>query len=337
MIQFFITLDYKKSPMKNNYKLLSQDDDLENNLDTSNQIELINYELINCEKVNNTNENKDYCSICLEMNNNTSIELKCKCGNKFHSNCVKNLKKHNIKICPLCKKNIYDTANYNTDNNYNDLINGIEVFIKIIFFLFVGIYFFSFMIIFIINPVKYIIFPSELKYCDNIYYKCEYYHTRAILKNNTINELYRDFNIKYQLLSSYEYFDYKTKKNTTCVNLESHEFIGLQEALKISQKSIGTEKDIFVPFNNNTNKSCKLSYKFYDSIKFILNALTLLNFIWLIPIGISFSIMKNYIEPDEYIQNINKYLKKLIIILNFLVMSIHFILQYAYVYYIFFF
>ena len=93
-----------------NYKLLNQSDDLEGNYDTSNQIELVNKIQSNDNKINSDN-----CSICLELNNNTSIELKCGCGNKFHLECIDELEKHNIKKCPLCKKNI----EYNKYNKYN--------------------------------------------------------------------------------------------------------------------------------------------------------------------------------------------------------------------------
>jgi hypothetical protein len=308
--------------MKNKYKLLNQDDDLENNLETSNQIELVN---INSE---NIQTNQDICSICLEQNGNTSIELKCKCGNKFHSNCVKELQKHNIKKCPLCKKNI-------SGENIVENINYIHGCFTTILFLFACVYMIIIIQTYIINPFNYIFAPSELKYCDNLYNKCEYYPVKAFLFNNTINEQFNNFDIKYELVSSYKYIDYDTKQNKTCINLESHEFVTYIEVLKVSKKSIGIEKNIYVPFDNN-KKQCKLSYKFYNPVKFILNVITLLNFIWIIPMVISFTMIITFVELDENIQNVNKYIKGLIIILHFIVMTIHFILQFIYAYYYFF-
>lgn len=305
--------------MINKYQLLKNDDDLESNFELSNQIELI------C-----TDEKKtqDCCSICLEANNNTSIELECGCRNKFHSNCIKELKKHNIKKCPLCQKNI----NNENDNEISDFFVGILVSICLLIIFAYVVTFFS---IFFINPIKYIIAPSETKYCDNIYYQCEYYPVKAVLINNTINENFYDFNIKYQLSSSYKYYNYKTNQSETCTNLESHEFITYPEADKVSKKSIGIEKNIFVPFDKK--KSCKLHYKFYNPRKFILNALTLLNFIWLLPLGVSFFLIKIYIEDDENLQNINNiYMKRLIKINYIIIMSIHALLQFSYTYYYFF-
>jgi hypothetical protein len=304
---------------KNKYELLKNidNDDLESNLETTNQIELIDTDK------KNLNQNEDCCSICLEQNNITSIELDCGCKNKFHLGCIDELKKHKITKCPLCKKNI-------NRNNNHDIPNNIFF---LIYLLIVSIYMISFVSTTIINPVLYIFIPSELKYCDNKYYKCEYYSTKALLSNNTINENLNNFDIKYELLSSYEYLDYKNNQTKTCFNLESHEFITYQEVIKVSKKTIGIEKDIFVPFDNK--KSCKLNYKFYNPKKFVLNVLTIINLILMISLLIPITFVNIYIMEYGYIQNLNKYLYGLITIIFFIMILIHFLIQFSYCYYYF--
>lgn len=310
--------------MKNNYKLLNQDDDLENNLENNleNDLSCQNHIELSIKKSNN---NKDDCSICLEPNDSTSVELECGCGNKFHINCAKILKKNKIKKCPICQKKIND---FNERFNYHR--ESITKFIMFSFILLIIPYGISCFYTFVINPICYILIPTELTYCDNIYYKCEYYPARVILFNNTINEKFNDFEIEYELLSSYEYIDKKTKQNKTCINLESHKFTTYQKALEVSKKSIGMKKDIFIPLDND--KPCKLHYKFYNPKKFILNILTLLNFIWLIPISI-FVVIINYCRANENSQNINKFLKILFAVLFHLVIFIHFVLELTYYYY----
>jgi hypothetical protein len=315
------------------YNLLNQDDciinqiELGNNILTKkvsiqnnckiNQIELENSILINKDSI------QDNCSICLDVNDNSSIKLECNCGNKFHSKCIKKLKEMNFENCPLCKKKIF---------NFNKKI--FTQILEIIFFIFFLLYLNTFGIgvisTTIINPIFYILTPSELKYCDNNYKKCEYYPIKAILSNNTINEKYNNFNIKYELLSSYKYIDYNTKQNKTCINLESHEFITYHEALIISKKNIGIEKNIFVPFDEK--KNCKLYYKFYNKIKFILNQITFLNLILIIPTLLSFGILASYMEDIRNNNNISLK-KKIFIVWSIIEVIIFFIIQFTYAFY----
>ena len=301
--------------MINNYELVKTydnklvkiyDNDLENNLDTKSNLDTKN------------NIDQDNCSICLEKNNNTSIKLECGCNNKYHIKCINELKKHKFKKCPLCLKKI----STNEVNEEND--NIFIVFLKFILFILGCIYIINWFSISIIHPLSYIFNPSELKYCDNLYKKCEYYPVKAILFNNTINEKFNNFDIKYELKSSYEY--YNGFENNICVDLELHEFKTYQEVLILSKKSIGIEKYIYVRFDEKNN--CKLHYKFYNPIKFILNVLVLLNIIWYIPLMIINITINNFV-----IDNVNKYLKILLLTLRFIVMIIYFIIQFTYAYY----
>jgi hypothetical protein len=52
----------------------------------------------------------DMCTICLSVNNNKSVTLRC--DHRFHEVCIKHwvdvsLKKYNNVPCPLCRKNIF--------------------------------------------------------------------------------------------------------------------------------------------------------------------------------------------------------------------------------------
>lgn len=308
--------------MKNNYKLLQNSDpDLENYQDNPNQIELTIKDNVNT----NTNFQQDICSICLEQNNSSSITLECGCNNKFHSKCIDEIYKHNILKCPLCSQKIS-----NKDYLYKqDIFGCINLLILIIKFCIGLLYFISFFSTFVLKPMSFILYPSELKYCDNHYKKCEYYEVKAIISNNTIIEKYNNFDIKYELLSSYEYNNDFEQKYKTCINLESHVFTSYSEALKVSKKSIGTEKNIYVPYGDKNN--CKLTYKFYNYKKFILNVLTFLNFIWCLPMLISIGIIK---YSNDYYFNINIYARMLMGILHIIFMLIHLIIQFTFGYYL---
>ena len=150
--------------------------------------------------------------------------------------------------------------------------NALNLFFGFLIIILISIYVPVFYSIILYHPLSFVLFPSELKYCDNKYMRCKYYQVKAILFNNTINEKFNNFNIKYELESSYRYID--GFENKTCVNLESHEFLTYQEVLTVSKKSIGIEKNIYIPFNNKNN--CKLHYKFYNPKKFILNVLVII-------------------------------------------------------------
>lgn len=65
-----------------------------------------------------------------------------------------------------------------------------------------------------------IIFPiTNIKYCNNIYRKCEYYKANGNLINNTINVDMKKFIHEYNLISTYQY-----NKNETCTNMNYHAY-----------------------------------------------------------------------------------------------------------------
>ena len=111
--------------------------------------------------------------------------------------------------------------------------------------------------------------PSEFKYCDNYYLKCEYVKTSGKLYYNKIEKSYSDFNIQYKLLSSYVYNI--GELNHTCINLESHIYDTYNEAYDVSNESIGTTKNFY--YSNNDFNDCKLHYELYDPRKFAIQYL----------------------------------------------------------------
>ena len=161
------------------------------------------------------------CVICLEYNNDTSIQLECGCNNYYHLDCIHELKKHQIQKCPLCNKIISSTLTTSTTTVRSE---SCATRVKMFFIAFILtiqsiIYLSMFSIIFFIQPIKLLTMPSNLKYCDNYYIKCEYYQVNAILFNNTINTNIYNFDINYELVSSYKYND--TNKTYICFNLDS--------------------------------------------------------------------------------------------------------------------
>jgi hypothetical protein len=247
-------------------KIIKNNDENENLLDENeNLLEMTNLldeteNLIDLE--NNQNEN-NLCSICLEEHNNTSLKLECGCNNKFHLECINEMKKNNLKKCPLCKKNIFNNMSNNNNTFLNELINGINEPYKsivVIILTTIGIIYFCAYIYSIFYPIRLIFVPSTFNYCDNIYKKCEYYPTLGILTNNTIVEKIIDFDVKYELYSSYSY-SYKNF-NKTCLNLESHEYNSFEEINIIYKESIGMKKTIYIPYDDK--KECKLYYHWFN-------------------------------------------------------------------------
>ena len=91
------------------------------------------------ELISNENEEEyDNCCICLEKNDENSIQLTCNCGNKFHVNCINKMKKYEINTCPICCKNI--TINTNT-TTICDFLYGCTIFIYICILGILGIIF----------------------------------------------------------------------------------------------------------------------------------------------------------------------------------------------------
>jgi len=192
------------------------------------------------------------CCICLENNDNTSIKLKCSCGIKIHSKCIKEMKKNKIIKCPICS----DIVIKNNELNHPYLYSIFLIFIVPIYIAYVYIMASSILTI--------IFYPSNQKYCDNNYKICEYFYADGILVSNTIREKYENFNVKYYLSSSYNWIG--NYKNGTCYDVETHIYDSYETALIIKEKSIGETKSIFVSYSNPAN--CKLKYEWYNPNKY---------------------------------------------------------------------
>ena len=281
----------------------------ESDIETNNKSNQI--ELVDVDNNNNNKKNEDICSICLENNDNSSLELKCKCGNKFHKKCIDDLNRFNIKKCPLCNKKLYNRIS-------EEVVLTDNPCLRFLFVILVSIYFLIYFTNVFVFPLRFLFYPSELKYCDNIYKKCEYYLTDGILVNNTINEKFFDFDVKYELVSSYQYKLGSVKK--TCVNLESHDFVSLSNALEVSTRSIGLEKQIFISYDND-REDCKTNYKWYNPLKFKVNALSIIN-------GISFvlsfivSVIRYEIMYESIYYHFSNLVKIPAIIIGYLIYTI---------------
>lgn len=320
--------------MINNYKILESD---ENNID---DIELCNIDTFQENELTNTNQNsyRENCSICLEKNDNTSVKLNCGCKNKFHSKCIEQLNNHNhLNKCPVCRKQIKNKIKEN-DVRYKIFYECKQIFLILLFAIFIMIYMSTLLLSLIIEPIMLIDDSIKgLNYCDNYYKKCDYYQAKGILINNTIIQKIEihNFDLNYELLSSYQYFDTNNNQTFICKNVESHKFITYDEAKIISKKTIGLEKNIFVPFVNNGKNinidNCKLNYILYDPYNLKLNISVILNLIWIVPT--IFILYVLYILEHDDRQNINKYLKFTIKLFGILIIIIHIILQLLYLYY----
>jgi len=250
-------------------------------------------------------DNKDVsiCYICLKINNKTSKKLLCGCDNKFHSNCIDNLHKKNIELCPLCKKNILK-------NDVPDFkfFGGIILFI-LLMIIFIG---FIFSIhIFCID----IFFPSELNYCDNNFKKCNYKKTIGKLYLNKINTIYNNYNVKYELISLYTYDIELTNYN--CTSNDIHKYNSYDEVIIVSEKTLGSKDIIYYNINNKNN--CKITYKLYDPIRFNLNVCSFIAVI-------TFVLMSIFINSKNIYDNDNITIKfidiiGIIIILTFFISS----------------
>lgn len=72
-------------------------------------------------------QDNNYCSVCLEMNDNESIRLQC--GHLIHSKCLHNYILHNFKndiefnTCPICRTylstNLQNILNIYKINRFN--------------------------------------------------------------------------------------------------------------------------------------------------------------------------------------------------------------------------
>lgn len=276
----------------NRYRLLStQDNDIE-----SKQIELTDQS----NNFENYSTHTQSCSICLEELDNSCLKLDCGCKNKFHAKCIDEIKKNKINKCPLCKNKIFKDNNNSVENNKLKLLE----FVILVFF---SIYLYT-IIYCIISSMSLIMYPSELKYCDNHYKKCEYYQTSGILINNTIVEEFTNFDITYKLSSSFEYKLIHENTTKICNELETHYYDTYDSIVKISQKSIGMEKQIFVPYD--TKKECRLTYKFYNPKRFIDNLFVVIFVCGIIMLTPSVFVLTYLSEnPNSVNTNIKKILK----------------------------
>lgn len=185
-----------------------------------------------------------------------------------------------------------------TNTTHNTKLNNIKkYFEKLCFALFVCLIILY--IVCIIMNVCYLLVilikkPTKMNYCHNKHKMCDYYSTEAILYNNTINEIFYDFEVKYKLESSYKYIIGNVNK--TCDNLESYDFDSYDDALMFSKNSTGTIKNIYVPFDDT--KKCKLSYMVYNPYFYTLQKITIYNCTWLIPL-IIFAYIKHYIDKQS--------------------------------------
>lgn len=214
------------------------------------------------------------CCICLENNDKTSIKLKCRCGTKIHSACIEEMKKNNITKCPMCSDTIMKKV-----QKEQSIIKQIINFIISIFII---TSFFTYIVeIFYILP-NVIFFPSERKYCDNVYQKCEYFQVSGILINNTIDVRINDFIPQYNLISTYQYEN--RGLNKTCVGEDYHTYSSYEDVVIVEKLIINTDKKIFV--SNSDNSSCKDKYKYYNTQMIYSQILGTVNLFFLILMGL---------------------------------------------------
>ncbi len=264
------------------------------------------YELVN----SNEDQDHDICSICLENNDNTSIKLNCNCKYKYHRNCVKLMITHKKITCPICKKKIVETDNF----------DKVPFCVKLFATVFSVIFIFSFYSNCIVFPFS---LPKVLNYCDNNYKLCDYYKTTGLIINNTINENINNFNIKLSLINTYLYDD-----NRICTAYDNNIFTSYYDIEMLAKKTIGKTNDIFVSYNNS--EYCLNQYKWYNPYLFELYTIKLLNLI-------SFIILLPSVGIFNLSQTSNNFLIKFIVHLQFtIVMFIILILSIIYFYYLLF-
>ena len=238
-------------------------------------------EQIDIEAQNTLEDKSTTCCICLENNNETSVEFKCRCRIKIHSACLKEMKKNRITKCPIC----YDSINKSQESIMGNLR---LIFILCLILLFTGDGIVNFY--YILPSV--IFYPSVFNYCDNIYRKCEYYKVHGKLINNTITVNVKNFIPKYNLMSTYEY-----EENEKCINIDYHKYTSFEDIQIVKEKTINTEKNIFVSYLDKSK--CKDNYEYYNPLMLYTKFFGVIN---LISMGVSelfikyhdYSIENNY-------------------------------------------
>jgi hypothetical protein len=188
------------------------------------------------------------CCICLENNDLTSIQLNCRCKAIMHKKCIEEMRKNNIKKCPLCS----DTVEAKKLSK-----SIIYILSKLVLTLFMVIMLFTYLVNILYILPSVIFFPSIFKYCDNIYNKCEYYKVNGILINNTISIEVKNFIPEYNLISTYKY-----NKNETCINMDYHKYTSYKQIQIVKEKTININKDIFVSYLDKSK--CVDNYKYYN-------------------------------------------------------------------------
>lgn len=214
------------------------------------------------------------CCICLENNDETSVKLKCRCGIKIHSKCFDEMKKNKIIKCPMCS----DIVMKKVQKEQSIIKEIIDFIIAICMITTFFTYFVE--LLYILPNV--IFFPSERKYCDNVYRKCEYFQVSGILINNTIDVRINDFIPQYNLISIYQYEN--GGLNKTCVSEDFHTYSSYEDVLIVEKLTINTDKKIFV--SNSDNSSCKDKYKYYNTQMIYSQILGTVNLFFFILMGL---------------------------------------------------
>ena len=241
--------------------------------------------------------------------------------NNIDSNSIKSNQIEMVEIIPTTESNNSSKNNSNENNSNennsikNDLINHIIpcILSMMCIIMMFGIF------ISVIVILDVIFKPSNLNYCDNNYKKCEYYQTDGLLVNNSLIEKYYNFNIEYVLVSSYEYIPYSHNYNHRnnfsyeyiCKNMEIHKFDSFDEAYKVSDKSLGTVKKIFVPYDNKITK-CLTTFHFYNPRRFKLNIFAFVNIFILTFGGIWLMAFYDFIKKSNNLTESNQCVKKIL-------------------------
>lgn len=261
--------------------------------------------------LNSSNNIDTNCVICLLPNDSTSKQLHCKCKNLYHHECIIKIIKSKTKNCPLCRESIQSIESIESiESNEFEKIDVYLVIHQILIFLVSILYIISFFTTaYSIIQIMNIVFnSSELKYCDNIYKKCEYHSITGQLYKNNIEIKYQNFNVEYELSSSYFYI--LNNKNYTCNNLILHKYATYDESHTVSLKSIGTSTEIYY----NDKNHCLTEYKWFNP-KIFKTQLFSLFVVLLYFIGVIMYYIFNYLEN---IINFNYIVKNIYLIIRLL-------------------
>ena len=272
----------------------------------------------------------------------------------IENNTVSNLESNQIEMVEITQTIEPNDSNKTNKNksNKNNLVKNIQNYevdslksLILAIFATLAILFTFGTFVSVVALSNFILRPSYLKYCDNYYKKCEYYQTTGTLVNNTLTEKYNNFNIEYVLSSSYEYIPYSNKYNNSnnysheyvCDNVQIHKFDSIDEASKVSIKSIGTVSKIFVSYDNN-NK-CLMNFNYYNPEHFMLNVSVVIHLFSLTIVGILLGVYNFYeiqsIENQFGKRICMKFISFISGMIFIIMMGISIISSFAVIYYIF--